>query len=805
MRKRIASELDAVRRSLKPGTWERRLADADAQSTVIEAVEQAKQQGEPYGAAIARLAPGWGKSTYRKRRRKYRRDGVKGLMNLHLGGATRSLSPEVRQAICLLRRANRQMTAGRIAEVVKEQFGVALDLSSINKVLKAEGLERQRGPVSRKEPVTEELQFAGAAFFQIADQELGCSAGLAEQIVAQARQAPEPEPIAELRDEAAGREEQGRFGPGYNQARAKGDAKLGPAFRSVAEQREEVDLRKRKLVKESLETVQRKVQAAIALPLLTEAGRTTQLDDYRGGHGIAEFCGVRYTGDTIDRFLRDAKYLDLATPLSEHFARFWLAHEPRGTDNTPPAGVGVYLDGVTKPVWTRFFTRAGKVSSTGRVMPCLEQIFIHTGTGTPLFWWPFSGTVNLAAQTLPLIKKLEEIVGEGWCAQRLFVIDSGGSAVWVFKEFDDAKNGGKKKRLFITMMRDNQVSDLSKVTELTPWQPYRNGDEIAEGWALLNDSHDDKAPPYRIRVVVIRRRRKGTLTILGTNAPAEKHGTEFIANTYFERWPRQEGRFRTFNQGTNFKAVIGYGKRLVQNVTVISKLDELQNRRKNLTTSIEKQQEKVRSVRDKLRQARLRVNAAKARRARQDGLVDEVVAARKIDRDLLQGRIEVTQAERERLAMAEGEVRKTEKVAAAEEAKLGKLERTLPEVTKEIATLEERREIYQSDTELDSLMTCFKLFFVLICEFVLREYFDGLRLSLHGFMRQVLSLPGTRTLEGKVEHIRIKASPNREIMQAVAAACERVNARGVVRNGRTVRITVQWDGGAHRRGANGSC
>lgn len=239
-------------------------------------------------------------------------------------------------------------------------------------------------------------------------------------------------------------------------------------------------------------------------------------------------------------------------------------------------------------------------------------------------------------------------------------------------------------------------------------------------------------------------------------------------------------------------------------MTVISELDKLVDRKKKLIDSIGAQQDKVRSVRDNLGKARLRLNAAKARRTRQDGLVDEAVSGRNIDRALLKGRIEVTQAERGRLTEAEGEIRKTEKIVAAEEAKLEKLECKLPEVTEEIAKLEERREIYQNDTELDSLMTTFKLFFALTCEFALREYFGGLRMSLAGFMRQILSLPGTRTIEGKVEHIRIKASPNREIMQAVVAACERINARGVVRNGRTVRLSVQWEAGAQMRGANGS-
>lgn len=803
MAKLSPSRLRSLRATLKPETWQARVKSAEEQAAIVEAVASLRSQGLSERAALSQAAPGWHRSTLYGRSRRYKKAGVEGLINKRPGSVPTKVTSEVRQAICLARRMDPQGPTERIIEAVEAQFGLRLGLSTVLAILKEAGLNRPPGGGARKEPEREELQFAGAVFTQIADQDLGCSAGLAKEIAKLAREAPEPEPDAELRDENAGRGENGQFAPAYNEARAKGDSKLGPAFRSVEEQRQEVDLRKRKLVKESPETVQRKVQAAIALPLLTEAGRTTQLDDYRGGHGIAEFCGVRYTGDTIDRFTRDMKYLGLATPLSEHFAAFWLAHEPRAADESPPAGAGVYLDGMTKALWTRFFTRAGKVSSTGRVMPCLEQIFIHTGTGTPLFWLPFSGTANLATQTMPLIRKIEAIAGEDWSAERLFVIDSGGSAVWLFKDFDDVKNGGQKKRLFITMLTENQVPDLSKVEDLSPWKPYRDGDEIADGWVWLNDSHDKKAP-YRIRVVAIRRRRKATLTVMGTNAPAEEYGAEVVADTYFARWPKQEGRFRTFNQGTKFKAVMGYGKRLVQNVTVLSELDKLHNRKKNLEAAIDKQQKTVRSVRDELTKTRLRLNAAKARRARQDGLVDEAASARKIDRDLLQDRIEVTQAERNRLAKAEDAVREAERLTAAEGARLEKLEQRLPEVTGEIARLEERREIHQNDTELDSLMTMFKLFFALICEFALREYFGGLRMSLNGFMRQVLSLPGTRTIEGKVEHIRIKASPNREIMAAVAAACERINARGVVRNGRTVRLSVQWNAGAQMRGGNGS-
>ena len=300
MYKLSPAQLRALRASLRPETWADRVKTAEDQAAILDAIDKLRAEGATEDEALAKVGAGWHPSTYQGRRRRFTAAGVEGLINKRPGFVAKKLTPDVKLAICMARRVDPQVSTERIIEAVSAQFGVTLGESTVRAVLHEAGLSRPPGGGAKKEPVTEELQFAGAAFIQLADLGLGASAGLAERIVELARGAPEPEPDAELRDEQAGRMEQGRFGPEYNQARAKGEAKLGSAFRSVEEQRLEVDLRKRKLVHESVETVQRKVQAAIALPLLTEAGRTTQLDDYRGGHGIAEFCGVRYTGDTIE-------------------------------------------------------------------------------------------------------------------------------------------------------------------------------------------------------------------------------------------------------------------------------------------------------------------------------------------------------------------------------------------------------------------------------------------------------------------------------------------------------------------------
>lgn len=797
MAKRSSAAIHALRRSLKPETWKKRVEAAEAQASIVEAIAQARAEGATEPEALARFAPDWHRSTFHGRRRRYRAGGIEGLISGRKGAPPKTLTAEVRQAICILRRLDPQVPVERIAEVVLAQTGVVASETSIKRVLRDAGLNRPPGGGPRQPLPAEELQFAGAEFFKLADQQVGYSAALAEVLFALREEFPGPPESHEPPDAAVAghRDERGHFTAEYNKAQAKGETDLGPAFRSVAEKRLETDLRRRKLVHEKPETIQRKVLATMALPLLTDTAKTVQLDDYRGGHGVAEFGGP-YQGNTLDRFLRDQKYLGAGEPLMAFHASFWMAHEPAAPEG-PPAGVCYYVDGVAKALWTAHFTKSSKVSSNGRVMPCLNLVMVHTGMGTPIYWQAYSGHAGLVKETLPLLAKLEGIVGGGWAADRLTVIDSEANCVALFKQFD------AQGRLFVTRLKENQVKSPDEVADLGEWLPCRSGEEIAGGHLNLADSKDKKHP-YRARVVLIRRCRAGSLSALVTNAPEDPYEIQDIAKAYFDRWPRQELRFRSFNQGTHFKYVRGYGKRLVQNVTVLTELDKLGAQRNRLQERIAKQSAAAAEAAQDLKTAKLRLNAAKARRARQDGLVDLELTIEHADRPTLQARIEVAKSERERFAVAQTGIQAAEKAVATEQAKLGQMTKRLPELDAEIAELETRREIYQADTELDQICTVYKLGFVLILELILRTWFAGMRISLNGFMRQILSLPGTRTIEGKVEHIRIKASPNRETMLVVEAACERVNAVGFVRDGRAVRLSVDWGPAAQRRGANSS-
>jgi transposase len=809
MAKRSAVKLAALRRSLKPETWERRVAAAQAQVALIEAIERAKQEGGTYQQALSRLAPDMGQSTYRKRRARLRADGLEGLILARPGPAKpKTRTPEVEQAICILRRAVPDMIAKRISALVKEQTGITPSNATICRVLQAAGLNHPRGRRKRakaKEPEPEgkgeELHCAGAALIDIVDDLLGYSRRMAAATSSAAQVLPAPLDGAVLRDEDRGRTGSGCFTAKYNQRRAKDGAGLGRAFRSVRDTRSEVNLRGLRLIRARRATLVRKWKSLVMSPVLTPTGKPVDLGDYRGGHAIREIAGIPYQPSTLDRHLRELKYAGMAEALCKAHDSFWQDVKipaPASAEAEEAPTPSVYLDGVGEALNTRHFTRAGKVSNTGRVMPCLHQIFVHDEMGNPVLWRTFSGGASLISHTMPLLDELVARKGKNWLTGRLVVIDREGNSVGLFKKYD----ARDPVVYYVTILQDNQV-DLGKIEDLTAWSPYRNGDEIAEGYAYLRDSHDRNGPLYRVRVIVIRRRTKGTLTVLATNSPVKAFPAVTVADAYFHRWKAQELRFRTANQATRFKRIQGFGKRLVPNTSVLVELTRLRTQRQKVMAQIARKHDELLAAEEEARVAKLQLNVAKARRKRQDNLVSEQLAAPAPDREKLESRIEVTQDERQRYSDAQSAVQAAAAKVLDQQDKLVNLAEKVPAIDGEIAKNESRKEIYEADTELQGIVTASKLGFVQLCQVTLLLFFAGMRISVERFIREVLQLPGTRTFDGMIEMISIKASRNLRTMEAVDTACQRVNALGVVRDGRVVQFSVDWSGLARKRGEKG--
>ena len=165
------------------------------------------------------------------------------------------------------------------------------------------------------------------------------------------------------------------------------------------------------------------------------------------------------------------------------------------------------------------------------------------------------------------------------------------------------------------------------------------------------------------------------------------------------------------------------------------------DRRKRLEKQIESQARVVTDLYTALKEARTAEKKAEERRARQDGQVAKELFADTPDLDIVCARVETVIGERDRLAEANAAAATAEATHRAAVAKLAALRAELPKLNEKAALLESRREIFQADVEQDRIFSVYKLAFVLLCELALREFFEGLNISLATFMRQILNLP----------------------------------------------------------------
>ena len=137
--------------------------------------------------------------------------------------------------------------------------------------------------------------------------------------------------------------------------------------------------------------LERKCLGILALPLITLNG-TTRSANSPLGNALEHFCGYNYQHDTLDKFLRELKYLGIADRLLRDQVSFWQGHWCNSKES--PSGLPFlcyYVDGNTKPLWSEKRVKKNKVTMLGRVMGCLEQVFVHDGFGHPVYVETYAG------------------------------------------------------------------------------------------------------------------------------------------------------------------------------------------------------------------------------------------------------------------------------------------------------------------------------------------------------------------------------------------------------------------------------
>jgi hypothetical protein len=777
---RLDPQLEHVRASLSAAVWQARIAEAERRAAGFERVAEFVARGRSASAAIREVFPEAPLEGYRQVWRRFRDQGLCGLIDRRLPRNDK-LTPEVAGFITGFVGSRPPVVSRQVVEAVDEKLGVKVGGSTVRGYLRQHGMAAPTGRPAGRVPRVEPLPMAGAELLKAVELEVGAVRALTGDMARHLLTLPAPADGA--RDDRAGRDERGRFTAAYNAPGPRRWSALGDRFESVELRREGKDLPGMRAAMTSEQILYRKNVAMTLLPLLAPAGRWEALANWKGDL-LGPLCGFAYRPATLDKYLRELKYGGLAETARRSVARFWTRRE--GPYRHPVTGaLVVYVDTVTKPVWTHHFTRSVPIARLGRrVMPGMSTVMLNSGYGTGLVYRTFSGHVSLAEQAKVLLAEYERVAGAGM-ARRLAVMDREAHSVANFQAFDASG------WLYVVPLRTSVLGPRTRIEEPSEWEPYRGGDAVCSAWLELHDRRkgSKEARSYRVRVVGRRRARTDRVAWFATNADADGFSASALIDVYFERWPNQEHFFRDANQATSFDAHYGYGKRRITDVAIVDKLDHLAARDRRAAARGDALAVERQSLLDEASELQAVVARVEARVAElQDEVARHLAAGEARRADVA---FDLVRRWESWLVPSRARVGRLREKAAVREAQGAAARATAVRAEEERAALARKVEVFAVDTELDQVLTAFKLTFLNLCACLLERYFDGLAVETATLIDAILTLPGERVVERRVETIRIWRQPReRRFMDAVGIACGKLTARKLVREKRTLVFEV---------------
>jgi transposase len=773
--------LRRVWKKLNEGARTTRVLEAQRRERILKAVAR-KRKRESERDAIKRLGEGVDRSTFRRWQDRYRLFGFDGLVDTRLPPRSPETPAAIREVICTLRRADPQCAVEAIIAHVAKHHEYDVGATMVKEVLVEAGLARRRGPPSKLDHVGEvRLELAGMKLIEAAAVQTGYLEALTKATVergAAARALPGL-PAVDTR----GRDEFGRFESEFNERYLKkeGDA-IAPGYASVETTRVGKDPDRFHMNQVGADIIERKLWALMVSPLLGSG----HWDGIRVSRGdlLGELCGYPYMPSTLDLFTRELKFLGVANTWWEVHARLWLRQTKAWGD--PRSAAVLYVDGTNKPVWTEMFSQSTKVSSNGRVMPALETVAFHSGYGVPLWQVTHSGRAPLVREVPALLTRLEGIL-EGAEVGRIVIIDAEGNSIPFLKGLEL----GTPNRSWVTRLRPSWVEN-KRIFNRTNYHSYRDGDRIRMGVADFEDPDDGT---FRMRVIEIERRSKKTVTYLGASTRlAEKEwSASELADLYFDRWPNQEADFRAVNQAVGSKDVHGYGKQLVDNVSVVTELDELHNELEKLAATAQKQQADIVAATQAGNEARALLGRREQRLATVTKTVDAAIAdGARITPALQRASVERASLHKEISRQTASLARQEDRLHRLEEGRT-KTQRRIDKRSADQETLKSRREIFRHDVELDSIFGVLKVGLVLLVTYVLKQYLEHARMEPVTFLERVATLPGRLRMTPDLEIVTFEYNHrDPEVMALIAAHAEAINGQRLrTRSGRVLRIAVE--------------
>jgi len=601
-----------------------------------------------------------------------------------------------------------------LQKALKESFDIAITMPGLTKCLDRLGIHLPRS-VRSPEPKKSWIACAGFELIVALAWHLGWpqfTEGVIQKAVARASRSKAFS--GERTTDRPGRNRRGQFTASYNRRLKVRQER----FQSIEQKRTSKSLDSMSVRKMSESVLRRRCLAILALPLVTDNGHIRTVDA-APGMALQTICGYHYKQATLTKFLAELKYLGVSEDLLRQQVPYWQEHwRSEGTGNDLPL-LCYYVDGNTKALWSKKNVKKTKVTMLGRVMGCLEQVFIHDNYGRPVYFETYSGHAPMGEYTLSLFKKIEDSLegpGSKLPIQRAIVMDSASNSVRTLRAF-----AAQTKYHYITSLDDNQWDDR-KIRQQGPKRRYQYGSATLWDCEIELKDSKDKGYLFVTRAIKIRWDH-GKETYLVTSLDKEVIGSSLVVKSYFDRWPYQELEFKVMKAVACLNRVAGYGKQKIED-------KEFRQQQAVLDTKIRKLRESLCEDQSLIDKGEGRI-AALIRKERSLRVQSVIVDGRRI---LSKGDSETLKAIGREISQHQDRIKRIRKA----NRDFKKLERA----EQDWMRLQAKETTYRVDVELDQIMTYFRLSLVNLYAY-LAQLLRGSRLSLINLLYTVLLLPGT--------------------------------------------------------------
>ena len=693
---------------------------------------------------------------YFRLKKRYDQQGVAGLEDRRQAGNARKLKPQQVELVRGILTYNRHLTSKSLKYELQSKWQIELDQSRIDQF-------RRQFQLTRIKPKTvkqETTQFAGIEIFSALAHHVGILEHWHVTIQQRLKQLRRQTEFYEDRDSRDTGDHiyarrRGKFSPRYNRLRKVRQMK----FASIDDKVKNKDFSRLSLYQTKETSLRRRNLALLLLPLVTNNGASRSLDKPLG-NALQYACGYNYKNATIDKYLRELKYLQISTELINCNARFWT-HFWKQYDSDDHKVACYYIDGNVKPLWSSKRCRKGKVSMLGRVMGCLEQVVIHDGFGRPVYFRTFSGNANLQKYALQSMEELDEVLNEGQPARtkisrctRALIMDGAGNSVQTLRAFS------KSDYHHITILDTNQIHER-KFKNLSPVERYRYGE------AALNDCHieliDSKEPKYiyESRAVHIHWD-NGRECCLVTTIPKSIFDASEVVKAYFDRWPYCEKQYAMMKAAACFYQIVGYGKKHVADENMLDRIKNHQDDLQRLHHEL-----KIPLSQISLNEQKLQKLFEEERRLKEKSRIKD-------------GKRIQSRRNQEAFETCQRAIRKIQREIKKIEEPFKKKFTALRQKTKEFARIQGKQKVYHVDVELDQLLTSFRLTFANILAFLAKVILDGMRIEMNTLIQSILFLPGTIEQLPDIRKVSInKSKKDPKFMANLSKGLKKLNALNI--------------------------